>query len=226
MVDIGIEHEKGVAVPEGGEELPLSLDDSLIVETVRKPGRGVRVEEPADRVRPMAAESLHRVHRISLRLRHLLPVLILNMAENQDIFIGRPVEEDRGLRKERVEPSPRLIHRLTDELRRKLGGEELLVLKRIVMLRIGHRAGIKPAVNDLRHPFHPPAAVRAAALDLIHIGLMELDVLIAHIVRGIALLSLRLELREALLIIRAFLHELPDRSDRVLVSAGFALPDI
>src|SRR5699024_3456423 len=51
---------------------------------------------------------------------------------------------------------------------------QLLVLKRIMMLREGHGAGVKPAVQHLRYPVHVFAAVRTFDSNCIDIRTVKL----------------------------------------------------
>ena len=124
------------------------------METVGKPRRAVDVEIPADRIGAVFLQGVKGVDGIALGLAHLLAVLILDMAEDDDILIGRLVKEKRRLRKQGVEPASRLIHGLGDKLGRELGLEKLFILKRIVVLCKGHGSGVEPAVDDLRYPVH------------------------------------------------------------------------
>ena len=126
------------------------------------------------------------------------------MTEDDDVLVRRLVEEQRRNGDERVEPAARLIDRLRDEVRREAALENLLVLKRIVPLGKGHRARIEPAVDDLGHAVHLPAAFRAADRHAIDVGSVQLQ-------RFRAVFRQRLELF--------------DRADRMLMSAA-ALPDV
>ena len=60
---------------------------------------------------------------------------------DDEVLVGRFVEERRGDNEEGVEPSPGLVHSLRDEVSWKRRLEDLLVFKRIVALCIWH-AGI------------------------------------------------------------------------------------
>ena len=226
VVNVGVQNEECIGVPERRQELTLSLDDGLIMEAVRQPWCGVRVEEPADGVSAVLLERIHRVDCIALRLTHLLSVFILNMAQYEDVLVRCLIKEDRTLGEEGIEPSTGLVHGLTDELCRELGLEELLILKRIVMLCIWHRTGIEPAVDDFRYTVHLAAAVRAAQGDLVDIRLVKLDVLVAHIVGAVAALTLGLQLCEELVVVRGTLAELLDGADGLLLTAARAGPDV
>ena len=226
VVNVGVQNEECIGVPERRQELTLSLDDGLIMEAVRQPWCGVRIEEPADGVGAMLLERIHRVDCIALRLTHLLSVLVLDMAQYEDVLVRCLIKEDRTLGEEGVEPSTGLIHGLTDELCRELGLEELLILERIVMLCIWHRAGIEPAVDHLRYTVHLAAAIRAAQGDLVYIRLVELDVLVAHVVGAVAALALSLQLCEDLVVVRGTLAEFLDGADRLLLTTARAGPDV
>ena len=152
----------------------------------------------------MGVERVERVDGVALGLRHLLSVLILNVTENEDVFIGRSVEQQGRNGEQRIEPASRLIDSLGNELRRELLLEQVVIFKRIVVLREGHRAGGEPAVDNLRHAVHLAAALRALYCDSVDIGAVQLDIVRA--VRGHAL-------------------ELFDRAYRMSVTA-LAFPDV
>ena len=88
LVNVRVQHEERVGIPQGAHEFALSFLHGLSVEPVGQPGRAVDVEIPADRVRAVDLQRVKGVHRISLGFAHLLSVLILHMAEDNDIFIG------------------------------------------------------------------------------------------------------------------------------------------
>ena len=78
---------------------------------------------------------------------------------------------------QRIEPAARLIDSFTDVIRRELRFEFLLVLKRIVPLRHGHRTRVKPDIDEIGYTRH---ALRAAAfgaipMDLIDIRAMKIE---------------------------------------------------
>ena len=85
---------------------------------------------------------------IAERLRHLLAVLIDDMAQADDILVRDAVGDHRRDRMQRIEPAARLVDCLTDEVRREAALEDVTILERIVPLRIRHRAGIEPAIDD------------------------------------------------------------------------------
>ena len=90
------------------------------METVRQPRRAVHIEIPTDGVRPVSLQRFKRIDCISLGLAHLLAVLILHMAENNNILVRRFVEDQRRDRQQGVEPPSCLVHCLGNEIRREL----------------------------------------------------------------------------------------------------------
>ncbi len=136
-------------------------------------------------------------------LGHLLPVLVLDQSHDDDIAVGRGVEQDRSQGHQGVEPAARLVERFGDEIRREVTLEQILVFKGVVPLGKRHRSGVKPAVDHLADPGHLAAAFFAAQVDLVDVGLMQLDVV-------------RAVVRQAL--------QLGDASDQVAVAAA-AGPD-
>ena len=204
LIDIRVENVEGVGIPEGAEELALALLHGLAGEAGREPRSGVGVEIPPDRVRAVGFERFERVDRVALGFRHFLSVFILHVPEDDDVLIGRAVEEERGDRHEGVEPAAGLVDGFADEVRRELRLELVLVLEGIVVLGEGHGAGVEPAVDDLGDALHLAAAFRAGERHGIDIGAVQLDVVRAVLRHG---------------------FELRDRADSVTASAG-AFPDV
>ena len=95
------------------------------------------------------------------------------MSEHQTVAVARLVEDQCRDREQRVEPSAGLIDRLADEISRELLLKEFLILKRIVMLRKRHRAGVKPTVDHFRHTVHRLAALRTFDRDLIDVRTVQ-----------------------------------------------------
>ena len=217
VVDVRIEHEERIRVPERAHELALAFLHGIVVEAVRQPRRAVLIEIPADGVCAMLAERLHRIDGVALRLRHLMAVLVLDMAEHDDVLVRGLVEQQRRNRNQRIEPAARLVDGLGDEIGWKALLEDILVLERIMPLRERHRAGIKPAIDDFRHAVHRLAALRALHRDLVDIRAMELDV-----VGAVVALFLELGNRADALLMAAL--ALPDRQRRAPVTVARKTP--
>ena len=71
---------------------------------------------------------------LPLDFRHLLAVFVLYQPRDNDILIGRLVENQRGDSQQRIEPASGLIHGFGNKIRRKLLLEQLLVFKGIMVL--------------------------------------------------------------------------------------------
>ena len=95
IVDVRIEDIERIRVPERPHELARPLLHRIVGEAVRQPRRTVFVEVPADRIRTVTAQCVHRLDRIPLRLAHLLPVLVLHMTEDNDVLVRALVKEQR-----------------------------------------------------------------------------------------------------------------------------------
>ena len=108
------------------------------MEAVRKPGRRVGVEVPADSVSAVLLKSLEGVNGVALGLGHLLSVLIKHKTQNKNVLVGRAVEDKGGDCHQGVEPASCLVDALGDEVRWELALEELLILEGVVPLGKGH----------------------------------------------------------------------------------------
>ena len=205
LIDVRVEDEERVGVPEGTEDLSLRFRDGAAGEAVRQPGRGVRVEVPADGVGTVGVQRFHRVDGIALGLGHLLAVFVLDVAEDDDVLVWRLVEDEGADREKGVEPAAGLVDGLGNEVCRELGLEEFLVLEGIVVLGEGHGAGVEPAVDDFGDTLHLAAAVRALQLHAVHIGTVEFDVIRA---------------------LDGFFLQFLDGTDAVSATAVRALPDV
>ena len=206
FVDVCVKHEERIGVPERAHKLTLAFDDGLAVEAVRQPRCAVDIEIPADGIGAVGLERFERIHRVAFGLAHLLAVFVLHVAEHDDVLVRSLVEQQGRLRKQGVEPASGLVDSLGDELCRELSLEEVLVLKRIMMLCEGHCAGIEPAVDNLGHPLHLAAALGALDGDLVDIRSVKLD--------------------GRRRFVSAHLGKLFSAADRVHVTAGRALPDV
>ena len=183
VVNICIQHVERIGVPKRAEESSLSFHNGLAIETARQPRSGVDDEIPADRVSAVLSQSFHRIDGIALGLAHLLTVLILYEAENDNVLEARLMENERRDRMQRIEPSACLVDSLGNEACRELCLKELLILERIMMLCERHGAGVEPAVDNFRYTVHCSAAVRAFQSDSVDKRLMQLDIVravVAH----------------------------------------------
>ena len=167
FIDLGIEREEGVGIPERALELTLHLADGFRPEAGRDPRRGVGVEVPSDGVGALLVEHRPGIDDVALVLAHLDAVLIVDVAQNDAVLEGRAAEEDGRDGEQRIEPAARLIDRLRNEICGEGLFEEIFVLEGIVVLREGHGTRIEPAVDDLGRALHLAAALGAGADEIV-----------------------------------------------------------
>ena len=126
---------------------------------------------------------------------------------------------------QRKEPAACLVNALRDEVRR---ARSVLILKRIVILRIGHCPRVEPHIYQVQLSLHRLAR-RRAQHDVIHIRPMQ----VYH--RGVVVLFRvvpHLELRPRVLRHEARLdgllylrHQFSDRADTNLLLSVFSTPN-
>ena len=167
VVDVRVEDEEAVGVPELEQELAQRLADRVDGEHVAVP-RELRGEEvPAERVGAVLVDDVPRGDDVAERLRHLAALLVGDVAEDEARAVGRLVEQQRRDRQQRVEPAARLVDRLADVVGREALLEVLLVLVRRVPLGERHRARVEPDVDHLGHAAQRLAAGRRRDLDVV-----------------------------------------------------------
>ncbi len=108
------------------------------------------------------------------------PCFVHDQAEAHHVLVGRPVEDQRADRHQRVEPAAGLVDRLADELRGVGAAELVLVLPWGAEPGERHRARVVPGVDDLRHPLRGPAAVGAGDHHAIHVRPVRVQVRTGH----------------------------------------------
>ena len=129
-VDPGVDHEEGVDVPESQEKLGDTLLDGPLAIADARP-RGLAGEKkPAECVSAELVEDLSRLAVVPLALAHLLAVLAEHVAEDDAGLermrrgagrgAGALPEQERANGELAVEPAPRLVDRLGDEISWKL----------------------------------------------------------------------------------------------------------
>ena len=134
-------------------KLALRLRNSLPIEPVGQPGRRVRIEIPAHRIRPLLIQHRPRdpphCRCACSSCGHPYPA----HGPARCSFGKAPLSNtSRADGKQRIEPAARLIDGLADEVGREALFKFLFMFKGIVPLCKGHGAGIIPAVDDFRHP--------------------------------------------------------------------------
>jgi len=99
-----------IMIKKRAEEFPLNVGDSFFIEERGPPDGAVRYEEPPGGIRTILANHIERVHRILLRLRHFLSLLIQNVLVDQSILVSWFVKEKCADGMERIEPTPSLVN--------------------------------------------------------------------------------------------------------------------
>ena len=174
------------------------------MEAVGQPRGGIDIEIPADGIGAVGLQRIKGVNGVALGFTHLLAVFILHVPQHNDVLKAGTVKHQGGNGVQRIEPAAGLVHRLADEVGGELCLEQLLILKGIMVLRKGHRAGIEPAVDDLGDTVHLFAALGAADGHGVDEGTVQLNVLGAVV---------------------AHLPQLLDGTDGMALAA-FTLPDV
>ena len=144
--------------------------NSVVMEAIGEPGRGIFVEIPADGVGAVFFEHIHRCDGVALGLGHFLPVLIENQTEDDDVFKGGLIEKQGGNGEQGVKPAAGLVDGFADEVGGEVGFESFAVFKGVVPLGEGHSAGIEPAVDDFGDAMHNFAAFFAGESNGVDIG--------------------------------------------------------
>ena len=201
-VDVGVCDEEAVCIPQRQHE---ELDDVLDVVVAELQILGLHhlgvQQREAERIRAVLCNDLHRVGVVVQALGHLLAVLGQDDSGDHAVEERGLVEQSCGDDRKRIEPTAGLVQTLVDEVGGEMGLEALLVLEGIVHLGVGHRAGLEPAVQDVRDPPHGALSIRTGPCDLVDEVLVQVLDLVA---------ALRLELG--------------DRADDLDVVGAVALP--
>ena len=175
-IDVGVSHKETVGVPKRRPELLDDFIDQLLGETARLARRARRIEIPAKGIGAVLVDHRPRVNGVSLAFGHFLPMLIEDMPQRNDIFIGDRFKEHGGDGMKTVEPAARLIDGLADVIGWMLLLKTFAVLARIGPLRDLHGAAVEPDIDDLWHAPHSAAlAIGVGKGDLINIGPMQIQ---------------------------------------------------
>ena len=100
IIDIRIQYEERIGVPQCSHELSLTFYNGFSVETVRKPWCTVDIEVPADRICSVFLQCVERINCISLGLTHLLTILILHVSKYDNVLVWCFVEDQCRDRKQ------------------------------------------------------------------------------------------------------------------------------
>ena len=150
-VDVRVSYEERIGVPPRNEQIAHQLLYAVFGELKRLRLDDGRINHiKTDRVGAVRVEHQIGIGIVLETLRHLLAVFSENKPVNNDVLIGRLVEKTGSENHERIEPAARLIETLGDEVRRKELVDTLpaCIFPHIMLLGIGHRAGLEPAVEN------------------------------------------------------------------------------
>mmetsp|Transcript_41792 Transcript_41792/g.110426 ORF Transcript_41792/g.110426 Transcript_41792/m.110426 type:complete len:1093 (+) Transcript_41792:362-3640(+) len=164
----GLQNEELVGVVPGQEDILDNVLDAGLAELQRLGADHRRVAHVhADGVGAVRAAHERRVRVVLQALAHLLPVPGQDEAVHDEVLEGGLVEDDGGQHHQGVEPAAGLVQALGDELRGEALLEVLLVLEGVVLARVGHRAALEPAVEDLVDALEHPLALLRRDLDVV-----------------------------------------------------------
>ena len=150
-VDVRISREEAVCVPDRKHDAAEDFLDSLFGELEVFGADDRRAEqEQTQRIRSVRVDDVQRVRIVLFALGHLLSVFREDESVDDDVARRRLSEQRGGEHDERVEPSSGLVEPFRDEIGGEMFVEVGFVFKRIMLLRVGHGAAFKPAVEHFR----------------------------------------------------------------------------
>ena len=103
------------------------------------------------------------------------------MGQADDVAVGRLAEDERVHGQEGVEPAPRLVDGLADEVGREAALEQPVAGEGMVELGGRHRAGVEPGVEDGFEPRRRgpavirPSGYRAGEGHLVDVGTVQVE---------------------------------------------------
>ena len=156
-----------------GEEFPYTLIHARRVILQIVPRCRICQYIPTYRIRPLAFKLLERIYGIAQTLTHLVPLLVENKPIRDNMLKRHRVRHHRRDGMKGKEPPSCLIDSLGNEVRGEMGVKSILVLKRIVPLRVGHRPRVKPNINEVWFAIHR-LPIRRYKNDIIHVGAMDI----------------------------------------------------
>src|SRR5512133_4328392 len=118
-MEMRISHEERIDVPQRERETAYDLAHQIRREAALVSRRRRRIKIPAEGIRAMRVQHVPGCDDIALTLRHLLPLPIQDQPEADHVLIRYFIEQQRTDRMQRIEPTARLIDRLTDVIRRE-----------------------------------------------------------------------------------------------------------
>ena len=147
-VDFSIGLQEGEGVVPGQQGAARHVADGAVGEALFLAAHQARADEvQAQRIGAVGLHQFVRRRVVAQALGHFLAVFGEHHAVDDHVAESRLAEQGARQRHQRVEPAARLIEALGDVFGGKAGLEGGAVLERIVQLRVGHGAGLEPAVQ-------------------------------------------------------------------------------
>ncbi len=149
-VNIGVGDKEGICVPPRQQQVAERMLHALL-----RKAQGFGADDggidhvEAQGIRAIFVDDVDRVGVILEPFAHLQSVFGQHEAVDDDVLEGGLVEQRGGEHHQRVEPTARLVEPLGNEVGREVGLEMFLVFERVVVLRVGHCAGLEPTVEHL-----------------------------------------------------------------------------
>ena len=177
-VEVGVGDEEAEDVPQRQQRLAGGLADAFLEHAPGRPRLAGREEVPAQGVGAEAGEDLPGIDDVAPRLRHLLALLVDEEPEAHDVAVGRGAEHQRVDRQQGVEPAPRLVDGLADEVGGEAGLEPPVVGEGVVELGRRHRSRVEPGVEHRREAADraTAAGLGARPRDVVDVGPVQVDV--------------------------------------------------
>ena len=178
LVDGGVVGKEGIDIPEGQQHPAQGFVDQAVGKAAGFAGMGSGKEIPAQGVGAVGVQHGSRLHHIAHVLAHLLTASVQNQPQADDIAVGGLFLEQGSQGVEAVEPAAGLVDGLADVIGGKAAiGVNGLVVKGIVPLGKGHRAGVEPGIHHFRDAAHFAAAIRNRAGQgyVVHIGTVQIQ---------------------------------------------------
>ncbi len=154
-IRIGIKCEEMIRVPDRLDIQPDRVMNKLALRVKQKlrsahDGGGHHI--PAQRIGAILCKQRLGVHVIFQAFAELAPLIVQHHAVTDAVFKRNSVKQRHGEHEHIIKPAARLRFIFHDEVGRKMRFKPFFVFKRIMHLGIGHRAGFKPAIEDVFHP--------------------------------------------------------------------------
>ncbi len=164
-------------VPVGQQRLADDVLDRGVPDSTTLPGRASGGHEPADGIGAVRVHQTDRFQHVAEVLGHLASLLVLDVAEADDVSVGGRAHDQGSDGHQRVEPAAGLVDGLADEVGGVTPVEHLGAPGGMGIAPLGerHGPGVVPAVDDLGHPPRLRSAGRAGQRDVVDVGPMRVE---------------------------------------------------